>query len=46
MKNPLRHLSAIPGVQLVGLEGAGHVPQMDTPEAVHAAVLGFLAGKK
>jgi pimeloyl-ACP methyl ester carboxylesterase len=34
----------IPGAELVVLEGAGHVPMLEQPEAFVAAVHGFLAG--
>ena len=33
-----------PGAQTVVIPGAGHVANVDQPEAFNAAVLGFLAG--
>jgi 3-oxoadipate enol-lactonase len=36
--------AAIPDATLVVIEGAGHQPQWDRPDAFHAAVLPFIAG--
>ena len=39
-----RLAEAIPGSQLTVIPGAGHVPQLEQPDAWWAAVSGFLAG--
>jgi pimeloyl-ACP methyl ester carboxylesterase len=34
--------AAIPGAQLVEIEGVGHIPHLESPDRFHAALLGFL----
>jgi pimeloyl-ACP methyl ester carboxylesterase len=36
----------IPGATLRVFEGSGHVPHLEEPEAVAAAVIEFCAGRK
>ena len=36
---------SIPGARLVVLEGSGHTPQIEEPEAFHAVALSFLLGR-
>ena len=38
----LRLAGAIPGAELTVIPGAGHVPQLEDPEAWEAAIVGFL----
>jgi pimeloyl-ACP methyl ester carboxylesterase len=33
----------VPGSRLITIEGAGHLPCVEQPDAVAAAMLGFLA---
>ena len=37
--------AAIPGAKLIEFPDLGHAPQMSDPDAFHAALLGWLAGK-
>ena len=39
-----RAASLVPGARLALIEGAGHLPMRETPEAFHAALRGFLEG--
>jgi 3-oxoadipate enol-lactonase len=38
----VRLAETIPGAELTVIPGAGHVPQVENPQAWEAAVLGFL----
>lgn len=43
LEDSLRLADAIPGAELTVIEGAGHVPQLERPDAWWAALAGFLA---
>jgi pimeloyl-ACP methyl ester carboxylesterase len=39
-------VDTIAGARLVEIEGAGHFPQLERPEAVNAAIRAFLAERR